>query len=108
MFIARRRRARRPCHTGAQSGRVSAMRTMLGLAGWVAGLLLALTTAVTAQDYPTKPLRLIIPFPPGGLNDVVGRIVATQLGERLGKQVIVDNRSGAGGVVGTEMVANAP
>ena len=46
-----------------------------------------------AQDYPTKPVRLIIPFPPGGSNDVVGRLIATQLGERLGKQVVVDNRA---------------
>ncbi|MGA7488637.1 MAG: tripartite tricarboxylate transporter substrate binding protein [Xanthobacteraceae bacterium] len=74
-----------------------------------AGLLLALTTAVAAQDYPTKPVRLIIPFPPGGSNDVVGRLIATHLGERLGKQVVVDNRgAGAGGVVGTEVAANAP
>lgn len=73
-----------------------------------AGLLLALMTTATAQDYPTKPVRLIIPFPPGGSNDVVGRVIATQLGERLGKQVVVDNRAGAGGVVGTELAANAP
>ena len=53
-------------------------------------------------------MRLIIPFPPGGSNDVVGRMIATQLGERLGKQVVVDNRAGAGGVVGTELAANAP
>ncbi len=72
------------------------------------GLLLALMTTATAQDYPTKPVRLIIPFPPGGSNDVVGRVIATQLGERLGKQVVVDNRAGAGGVVGTELAANAP
>jgi tripartite-type tricarboxylate transporter receptor subunit TctC len=72
-----------------------------------AGLLL-LATAAAAQDYPTKPPRLIIPFPPGGSNDVVGRMVATQLGERLGKQVIVDNRGGAGGVLGTEVAASAP
>src|SRR5262245_63210014 len=74
-----------------------------------AGLLLALTTAVAAQDYPNKPIRLIIPFPPGGSNDVVGRVIATHLSERIGKQVVVDNRgSGAGGVVGTEVAANAP
>ena len=73
-----------------------------------AGLLLALSTAVAAQDYPTKPVRLVIPFPPGGSNDIVGRLVATQLGERLGKQVVVENRGGAGGVVGTEMVAKSP
>jgi tripartite-type tricarboxylate transporter receptor subunit TctC len=69
---------------------------------------LTLSTAAAAQDYPTKPLRLIIPFPPGGSNDVVGRMIATHLGERLGKQVVVDNRSGAGGVIGTEIAANSP
>jgi tripartite-type tricarboxylate transporter receptor subunit TctC len=74
-----------------------------------AGFLLALTAAAAAQDYPTKPVRLIIPFPPGGSNDVVGRAFAQHLGERLGKQVIVDNRgAGAGGIVGTEVVAHAP
>jgi tripartite-type tricarboxylate transporter receptor subunit TctC len=73
-----------------------------------AGLVLALTSAVAAQDYPTKPVRLIIPFPPGGSNDVVGRLIATKLSERLGKQVVVDNRGGAGGVIGTELAANAP
>jgi tripartite-type tricarboxylate transporter receptor subunit TctC len=78
-----------------------------------AGVLLALTTLApvvpaAAQQYPTKPIRLIIPFPPGGSNDVVGRLIATQLSERLGKQIIVDNRSGAGGVVGTEIASQAP
>jgi tripartite-type tricarboxylate transporter receptor subunit TctC len=60
-----------------------------------------------AQDYPTKPVRLIIPFPPGGSNDVVGRMIATQLGQRLGQQVIVDNRGGAGGTIGTEIASKA-
>jgi len=69
--------------------------------------LLALAGSGAAQDYPTKPVRLIIPFPPGGSNDVVGRMIATQLGERLGKQVVVDNRGGAGGVLGTEVAAGA-
>jgi tripartite-type tricarboxylate transporter receptor subunit TctC len=71
-------------------------------------LLFALTTVAAAQDYPTKPVRLIIPFPPGGINDTVGRLVATQLSTRLGKQLVVDNRGGAGGTVGTELAANAP
>ena len=74
-----------------------------------AGLLVALTTSVAAQsDYPNRPVRLIIPFPPGGSNDVVGRMIGTQLSEQLGKQVIVDNRAGAGGVVGTEIATKAP
>ncbi len=65
-------------------------------------------TIAAAQDYPTKPVRVIIPFPPGAINDTVGRLIATQLTNRLGKQFIVDNRAGAGGVVGTELAANAP
>jgi tripartite-type tricarboxylate transporter receptor subunit TctC len=73
-----------------------------------AGFLLALTTTVAAQEYPTKPVRVIVPFPPGGVNDTVGRMISTHLSERLGKQFVVDNRSGAGGVVGTELAANAP
>jgi tripartite-type tricarboxylate transporter receptor subunit TctC len=73
-----------------------------------AGVLVALTTMAAAQsDYPNRPVRLIIPFPPGGSNDVVGRVIAQHLGEALGKQVIVDNRGGAGGVVGTEQAAHA-
>jgi tripartite-type tricarboxylate transporter receptor subunit TctC len=72
------------------------------------GLLLALTAPVAAQQgYPDRPVRLIIPFPPGGSNDVVARMIATQLSERLGKQIIVDNRGGAGGTIGTEAVSRA-
>jgi tripartite-type tricarboxylate transporter receptor subunit TctC len=76
-------------------------------AGFVFAIV-AFTNPTAAQDYPTRPVRLIIPFPPGGSNDVVGRLVATHLSERLGKQVVVDNRSGAGGVIGTEIVAKSP
>jgi tripartite-type tricarboxylate transporter receptor subunit TctC len=68
----------------------------------------AVTPAVMAADlYPSKTLRLIIPFAPGGSNDIVGRLIAAKLTERLGKQVVVDNRGGAGGVLGTEMAAKA-
>src|SRR6478672_8679242 len=73
-----------------------------------AGLLIMLTASAAAQsDYPNRPVRLIIPFPAGGSNDIVGRAIATQMGERLGKQVVVDNRTGAGGVIGTELAAHA-
>ena len=72
-------------------------------------LLLAVSThAAPAQDYPTKPIRLIIPFPPGGSNDIVGRLIAIGVGEKLGKQVVVDNRTGASGILATELVANSP
>jgi tripartite-type tricarboxylate transporter receptor subunit TctC len=60
-----------------------------------------------AQNYPTKPVRLIVPFPPGGSNDIVGRLMAQELTDKLGKQVVVDNRGGAGGVLGTEIAANS-
>jgi len=60
-----------------------------------------------AQTYPSKAVRLIIPFPPGGSNDIVGRFIATKLTERLGKQVIADNRGGAGGVIGSEAAAKS-
>jgi tripartite-type tricarboxylate transporter receptor subunit TctC len=73
-----------------------------------AALTLALTTAAAAQDYPTRPVRVIVPFPPGGVNDTVGRMVAAHLSERLGKQFVVENRSGAASIVGSELAANAP
>jgi tripartite-type tricarboxylate transporter receptor subunit TctC len=74
----------------------------------LAVMTLAVTMPATAQEYPTKPVRVIIPFPPGAINDTVGRLIATQLSNRLGKQFVVENRAGAGGVVGTELAANAP
>jgi len=67
-----------------------------------------LSVLAAAQSYPSKPVRLIIPFPPGASNDIVGRMIATQLSEQLGKPVVVDNRGGAGGLIGTEAAANSP
>jgi tripartite-type tricarboxylate transporter receptor subunit TctC len=64
--------------------------------------------AVAADNYPSRPIRFIVPFPPGGGNDIVGRIVAVKLGEGLGQQVVIDNRGGAGGTIGTDITAKAP
>ena len=66
-----------------------------------AAALLLLASAALADDYPNKPIRMIIPFPPGGSNDVVGRLVSKYLSDELKQQVFVDNRGGAGGTIGT-------
>ena len=67
-----------------------------------------LAGAASAQSYPSKPVRVVIPWPPGGSNDVVGRIVTQKVGENLGQQFIVDNRAGAAGSIGADVVAKAP
>jgi tripartite-type tricarboxylate transporter receptor subunit TctC len=79
----------------------------LGILIAVSILLIFPSAVLAADSYPSKPIKLIIPFPPGGSNDIVGRLIAAKLTERLGKQVVVDNRGGAGGVLGTEMVAKS-
>lgn len=61
-----------------------------------------------AQNYPTRPVRFIVPFAPGGNTDVQGRLIAQKLTEAWGQQVVVDNRAGAGGTVGVEMLSKAP
>jgi tripartite-type tricarboxylate transporter receptor subunit TctC len=83
------------------------MPTLLTRLIMAAALLFTLAPGAFADDYPNRPVRLIVPFPPGGSNDVVGRLVAMQLSTQLGQQVFVDNRGGAGGVIGTEACATA-
>jgi tripartite-type tricarboxylate transporter receptor subunit TctC len=73
----------------------------------IAGLLLAFTAMAAAQDYPARPVRIIIPYAPGGINDVAARVVATHLSNKLGKQFIADNRTGGNGIIGFEAAANA-
>jgi len=62
----------------------------------------------SAQQYPSKPVRILVPWPPGGANDVVGRVVAQRLTEQFGQQVIVENRGGASGTIGSDLVAKGP
>jgi tripartite-type tricarboxylate transporter receptor subunit TctC len=70
--------------------------------------LMALSSAVLAQNYPAKTVRVIVPWPPGGSNDIVARLVAQKLTENAGQQFIIDNRGGASGIVGSDLVAKSP
>ena len=66
------------------------------------------TVAAMAQGFPSKPLHIVVPFPPGGTADVLARLVGQKMSEALGQQVLIENRPGAGTVIGTELVARAP
>ena len=71
-------------------------------------LVLACAFPAQAQNYPDKPVRLIVPWPPGGITDVITRAIGQRLSETLGQQFIVDNRAGAGGTLGAAVVAKSP
>ncbi|MBY4896447.1 tripartite tricarboxylate transporter substrate binding protein [Cupriavidus sp. AU9028] len=66
------------------------------------------STGALAQSYPAKPIQLVIPFPPGGATDVIGRLIGKKLGDKLGQPVVIENRAGAGTIVGASYVAKAP
>src|SRR5512134_1218839 len=74
----------------------------------VAAVLLAVPGLTAAQAYPSKPLRIIVPFPPGAATDITGRYIAQKLGEAFGQQPVPDNRPGANGTIGLELAAKAP
>jgi tripartite-type tricarboxylate transporter receptor subunit TctC len=73
----------------------------------LAGLRAIRATAALAADYPTRPIRIIVPYPAGGAADVVARITANHMGDQLGQQVFIDNRAGAGGTIGTDAAVRA-
>jgi len=79
--------------------------TLQRLLLYVAGAAFAVTAA--AQDYPTKPIRFVVPFPPGGGNDTMARTIGYKLTEAWGQQVVIDNRAGAGGIIGAETAARS-
>src|SRR5215203_5660538 len=72
-----------------------------------AAVLLTAGAFAHAQSYPTKPIRMIMPNAPGSANDTLGRIVAAHLGDALGQQIVIDNRAGAGGLLGMEIGKNS-
>jgi tripartite-type tricarboxylate transporter receptor subunit TctC len=71
------------------------------------GAVMLSAVAASAQEFPSKPIRLVVPFPPGGPNDLIARVVGQKLQEILKQQVVIDNRGGAGGALGTDVVAKA-
>jgi tripartite-type tricarboxylate transporter receptor subunit TctC len=70
-------------------------------------LLFVVSCSVQAQTFPNKPMRLVVPYPPGGVTDILGRALGQYIGDQLGQPVVIDNRPGAGGAIGTEAIAKA-
>src|SRR5688572_33423135 len=75
---------------------------------WTAALAATGAGAASAQDYPNKPIRFVVPYPPGGASDVTARVIGQKMGEAWKQQVVVDNRPGANGIIALEYVAKAP
>src|SRR5215468_7740569 len=88
--------------------RTAHMRPFVRLAVPALILVLACLCAATAATYPERPIRLIVPFAAGGTVDIVARIVGAKLSDIAGGRVVIDNRGGAGGLIGTEATARAP
>ena len=82
-------------------------KRQLAVAAVMGALILIASPMVLAQSYPTKPIKMIVPFPAGGTTDVVARIIAQRMTETMGQPVLIENRAGAGGAIGADMVAKA-
>ena len=99
-----------PAHAHDAGWKPAVQKSMIGpmrLLSAILALLLSFATAAWA-DYPEKPIRLVVPFPPGGVTDIVARLLAERLSAEFGQQVLVDNKTGAGGVIAGDLVAKAP
>ena len=79
---------------------------LLGFA--IASLVVAASTSADAQGYPNRPVRWVVPYPPGGATDIMARLIGHRLSEKLGQQFVIENKPGAGNNIGTESVVNAP
>src|ERR1041385_6524101 len=79
---------------------------LLGFA--IASLVVAGSTGADAQGYPNRPVRWVVPYPPGGATDIMARLIGHRLSEKLGQQFVIENKPGAGNNIGTESVVNAP
>src|SRR4051812_41329745 len=96
-----RRRKRLTCASGRGNGRLVMTRWFAGIGAALVAIV-ALSSGVLAQDYPTRTVRIIVPFPPGGTADAMPRIVADFLAKKWGQAVIIENRAGAGGNTGAD------
>ena len=85
----------------------SKSRRLICVSGFMSLLALALAPMAMAQTYPSKPIKMIVPFPAGGTTDIVARIVAQKMSESMGQAITVDNRGGAGGAIGADLMAKA-
>jgi tripartite-type tricarboxylate transporter receptor subunit TctC len=85
----------------------SKSRRLIFVSGFMSFMALALAPTAMAQTYPSKPIKMIVPFPAGGTTDIVARIVAQKMSESMGQAVTVDNRGGAGGAIGADLMAKA-
>lgn len=99
---------RRPARRSVSAPRRQLLFSVLATAGALLAGATAVPALAAAADYPSKPIRLVVPYPPGGATDVIGRTLAQHLSSALGQQVVVDNRAGAAGNIGAELVAKAP
>src|SRR4249919_1748024 len=89
------------------TSKINLKNMMLALTAAWAGITMAHAASSEVDKYPTKPIRFIAPFVPGGGTDITARAIAAKLSERWGQQVIVDNRAGAAGAIGVELTATA-